>query len=1156
MVAQTNPDKLDDFLRLWIKSKVQEFYRLDSYLKYVQSDIVLSHFMISLMSARSFEELIKGLATSDYRNGLKLSRKGDGKSFFEYPSLAFQLQSLISLWPDICALYTKKKFLESGDRFGHRPNLLSNFAMLSSSSSVIEKDIRVNCALKIPFQEDYPAFKKSAVEQAGKILKSSKSGNTNVLVIQSDIEKFFHMLKIQAVSDFVKSNFPDLAQNSSDFFLRLNKDFNFSSLPIGWALSGIFADLISVGFHEILNKELNSRLKSQLASVNIDNYAKKILSAEELSSEWIKKLPGLIETSNIMYKNVVSYVDDFIFFLEFSISEQFKEEKLLIKAFERLITHLVLDISETLINSIFPEKLNLKLYRPDDEKGKHFSFDRSNIDTLNSNFFNIAQNNTPSDPEEPNLWTRLDEFLLPADNDLTLNERTQFFSHLANIRHKVLEGEKLDERELEDIFRKILLKMQGTEAKYIASVMRLIEVLVVSDLTQYFDFGMKFILELREVFEKSSKPLELWLRYFSGYFRVVSRLSFDSRFKFFDDFERFIVFWAKSGGTIDDRDLLSAIRVTFLIRYVLNTTKDVPAWIEGMTRKRQVQMNSGALSSQFLAFNISSKSRKFRIHVNQASDSIAISALFREAIKYRKVGVSEFSTIGKKIGKKLGIESATNFVNASAYSVVPRWSTSEVEQFLSGLSSITSAQYANIFTRLLKRAKIHNKTIGNTYCARLKHAKSVLVDAPDSRIRNIPRAFGADDPKDYRSRLFYLLTLQSNSLQDLQRAYLASLAPIDFFRDFNFLHTPIASRVSGLGFIQIIREFMHWPRNSFSSARLLVVAKKVIARELNVHLQGSSALKQFKSDGVTIINLNELGSPYQKKERGLLLTLCPISIDAEKDFDTDAGLAFAPGVHEKLDLRIESAINEAKKRGANAIVFPELCLPRRYLLRYLKMCASRGLLLIAGLEYSSDHSVKCRNSTIISIPIQNSDTLFGRKFIAFEQDKHFPAAREKEWLETGTQFRYQPGKNLFIFNSKRYLNFAILTCSDFLSMRLRLKLQERIQTVFVPAQNDDTTTYNHIAETCIRDLHCFAVVCNNQELGASFVFAPFYKKNRRVVFNKEGSTLPEFLTMKWNPSAVLKSQGAESQTPFRPKDKATVNPVLAEMKQTPPDWGH
>ncbi len=1139
---------LDAFIKLWIKSKIGQFYRQDPYFKHLNTDIALSHLYAGLVSSSSLQQLTTYLEATGINSSSRITRKNDGKTFFEYPSLSFQIESLVHLWPMICGLYREKALIDVKNRFGHRPNLDSDFSNLKENSIIKLKDIKINCPLKIPFQDDYPNFKQSTVETANKILKESDLKNANVLIVQSDIEKFFHTLKLDSVKLFLSKNFSEISKESNIFFDRLQADFKFESLPIGWALSGIFSDLVAVKAHDILSRELDKRLQKTVQSIDVQSVVKRLTAEIDAAPDVIEKVKGLFKTSGVKFKSVLNYVDDLIFVLEYNISEQFKDKRV-VRIFEKIVTYSLLDIAEELLNSMFEPEIGLRLYRPDDEKGRHFSFDRSNIDTLTSNFFSIA-NNTPSGLEEPQIWTRLDEFLLPADNELTLNERTQFFVHLASLRHKILEGESLDDANLNDIFQKIILKIQGSEAKYIVSVMKLIEVLLITNYERHLDFCTNALLRIYKEFQASNKSLELWLRFFSGYFRIFQKLSFDPKFKFYDDFDQFTIYWSKVNPNADDTDLLKAIRSSFLIKSAVGKSVGNTNWLEVMDRRRQGHKKAGVFSKNFLGFNISDRIPIVRIQINNSYDAFSIGGFFKFASRVRQTDIESYLSIGKKIKQKESLEAAVAYFNLSAFSIVPKWSDAEIDLFIQKLPSITSTVHAQVIKRLLGKAKSHQASMGETYAQRLEHLTSNLGTQSIQKIRNIPKVFGGGNVGQYRSVIFYLSTLESNSLYDLRRSYLSSLIPIESTRDFSYLQIPIALRKTGLAFYRIQQQLVNMAQDKYSPSQVVSIVNSVAQDEIKNNSGRKNQLHSFKSEAACFIDLNKIDKSFSIKYEEHSLTLCPIGMNEKTDFDENNGLKFSKGVHEKLDLRIESAIHEAKKRGAGAIVFPELTLPRRYLLRYLNMCGAKGLLLIAGVEYATDFSINCRNSTIISFPLNPKTDPYGRTYLAFEQDKHYPAAKEKKILQGKGVFKYQPGKNLFIFSSKKYCNFAVLTCSDFLSLRLRLKLQEKIQTVFVPAQNLDMTTYNHIAESSIRDLHCFAVVCNNQNIGGSFIYAPFRDRHKRTIFRKDGSTLPEFLTMKWAPGSIKKSQAADSQQPFEDVD------TISHLKQTPPDWGY
>lgn len=268
------------------------------------------------------------------------------------------------------------------------------------------------------------------------------------------------------------------------------------------------------------------------------------------------------------------------------------------------------------------------------------------------------------------------------------------------------------------------------------------------------------------------------------------------------------------------------------------------------------------------------------------------------------------------------------------------------------------------------------------------------------------------------------------------------------------------------------------------------------------------------------------------------------------------GLSFYKASVERLNLQVHTALNEVRKRKTTMIVFPELSLPNKYLKYYVGRMANERAILVGGVEYTSDNNKNAYNSTIISIPVDRKADPFGRAYISFEQVKHYPAAFEKRELKP---YKYMGGESVFLFKSDQIGSFANLTCSDFLSLRMRLKVQELVHFLLVPAQNPDNSTYDHLAQSCIRDLHSFAVICNSQFVGTSLIYGPLYDQTKRTLLKREGISHPEFASLTWNPMILKISQTADSQVPFRPKEKKKKRKSdeyrLADFKQTPPDFG-
>src|SRR5690606_13038794 len=148
-------------------------------------------------------------------------------------------------------------------------------------------------------------------------------------------------------------------------------------------------------------------------------------------------------------------------------------------------------------------------------------------------------------------------------------------------------------------------------------------------------------------------------------------------------------------------------------------------------------------------------------------------------------------------------ESSIHFYRISSFLVIPKWSDEEIDLFISKLYLSTDKRFGKKLQSQLRQASVQFKSIGKSYSSRLDHLTQHLGTKPLKQLKNIPRTYGGGSPHKYRSLIFYLSTLESNTLSDLQRSYLSSLIPVDSSRDFSYLHVPQAMRKTGLAFYLI-----------------------------------------------------------------------------------------------------------------------------------------------------------------------------------------------------------------------------------------------------------------------------------------------------------------------------------------------------------------
>jgi hypothetical protein len=186
------------------------------------------------------------------------------------------------------------------------------------------------------------------------------------------------------------------------------------------------------------------------------------------------------------------------------------------------------------------------------------------------------------------------------------------------------------------------------------------------------------------------------------------------------------------------------------------------------------------------------------------------------------------------------------------------------------------------------------------------------------------------------------------------------------------------------------------------------------------------------------------------------------------------------------------------------LVIPELCCPLSCLC-FLRDCARRyRMTIVAGLEYQVD-GAEWRNELVLLVPQIDAEG-GARDVIELYQPKLFPTVGERSNARA-QQCDVAPGTKQFLVEDGGVCAWAALDCYDFTCIELRQKLRGRTDLLIVSALNQDLTTFDHLAEASIRDLHTYLVVANTGEYGGSQIIGPLYRDYRRRLFRVEGQYL-------------------------------------------------
>ena len=1161
---------LNNSSRAWIYNKIQGYYRRELHFQGLDIPFYLSTFKFCLSESDNFQDLesyLKKYSADNCLNFVRKETKDNKKLYFSYPNLSFQSESLFFCWDEILKIQEQSeedisrainyqrdlKFMEDEDNdeiedslldkdrfcYGNKPNpsvrLEPDF-----SKTIQEEEERKVFPISVDFKYEYNSFRKSVISRCESIIEKEKK---SVIFIQTDIKTFFHKLQIESLAQFIKNKFPD-AKNLYKYLKKL-KDNKYNTLPIGWILSRFVANIIIQEFHILFRNHLSKKFQ--------DSLEKEQRSTPENERTGFK--------APVKLKYQISYVDDFIFLITIPADIKSMPD-------EKAITDILLKEANNLLKL---NNFDVEFHEADSDKTKCHRLNKSNISTLKTNFafFNTADDYLIGDSE---IIARVDEIFLPVDNDITLNENQQFHRNLRGLQKIAIGNRHFKEKEVNDLLAQIKIKIEKTGSKYIRSVFRLFNLL---ELNEGLSIEIKQKIqtnEIKDIFQKFKKNHNYssdWVKFFNGYFHFLSSIEYrhtDQFFTFLDQVSQIM-------ETEDDKKLFLLLRNEYIFKIIINTPdqqklKDTYIDESKKSKNDNILLNMSDQrnrSIKFLCKIISRTKSKVSYKLKPVDLTWMDIVLCQILLRRYNITATQIFLMTEKFKNETRIFNFSLPRIATVY--LPFCTEDDQSEFIKNIKNYDFNQ--KVFWRTAIELTNSQKKIKNYYKfnekERLKQIDNFLnentntIEEAHSLIWNfIKKSFSTDQD----CICAYMIANRLNNDSEFIKYILTSFLEIESSKLTPWSVLPLTIQKTGIHTNLIIKEIFKIKYNETESISKII-------KQNNIKCLLQTALDKIKIPklekfieskyfGVNIIDLDLFKQKWTEKfgDKPFKVTVAPLYLDLKEDFDFNRGFKFKNQSEKRIDLNIRGAIDEAVRQESSILVFPEISLPRKYLSSYLKLASEHRIVLVGGLEYFSDIKKEAYNSTIVSIPVQRHLNPGGRKYFAFEQIKNFPSSEENYWLSKNN-FKYQKGSGIFIFKSNFWGDFAVLTCSDFLSLGLRWILQGEVQTIFVPAQNKDSMTYNHISETSVRDLHCVTIVCNNPERGSSHCYAPYYDRSKRIIFKKIGVSKPEYHTFTVDYLKEFKKTQKEANPiqPFRNPDPENDGEYpYSKYKQLPPDW--
>lgn len=318
---------------------------------------------------------------------------------------------------------------------------------------------------------------------------------------------------------------------------------------------------------------------------------------------------------------------------------------------------------------------------------------------------------------------------------------------------------------------------------------------------------------------------------------------------------------------------------------------------------------------------------------------------------------------------------------------------------------------------------------------------------------------------------------------------------------------------------------VHFPTRPFALPEITelapVLLEDVKGQRIKDALYGLRGVRLRNDRMPAFRNSKELVVPTRERERVRVAVTSWLTTDS----DWEAAARCRPQLTLARYRRLNRLVNQILEEPSRPdyIVLPELSLPRNWARGISQKLASRGISLIAGLEYER-RGAQAANEVLISL-VTNApgyDT-----FVTLKQTKLAAAYDEARMLRQKVNASLTPPPSA-PWDKPVYVHggfcFGVLICSDLTSIQNRAHFQGFVDSLFVVEWNQDLPTFGFLVDSAAHDVHAFIVQANNRKYGDSRIRGPFREEHRRDVVRVRGGVHDYFVVGELNYQALRRFQ--------------------------------
>ena len=248
-----------------------------------------------------------------------------------------------------------------------------------------------------------------------------------------------------------------------------------------------------------------------------------------------------------------------------------------------------------------------------------------------------------------------------------------------------------------------------------------------------------------------------------------------------------------------------------------------------------------------------------------------------------------------------------------------------------------------------------------------------------------------------------------------------------------------------------------------------------------------------------ILQRIELGDKFASKEK-IKIAIANIKLDIKRCcLGLDCGEDVEINRLSLIDF-MDRAYANGKKDKVDFLVFPEFYMPLQWISDVLAFVRKSGITVVSGLQYMTSGQ-QAYNNVAIFAPM-NTGKYTSAILLAREKNDYAPLERKILALEK--YICINQDKPVYQIISNKGIEYGLFLCYEFTDIVARGLYKDKVDIIFTPEHNRDTSYFSNIIETTARDLHVFVVQANTSIYGDSRITGPFGRNDRNILQIKGG----------------------------------------------------